>query len=191
MSYDPACKALHLFAISVEGQLRHTRARITHDFNPTGFTPEQQSGCGWNVRILLGGRCDRSRKPRLVHVRRVMENVKAYESARRTAMRQWLELHLESLGAQATPSLDFSSDELPLELQRQFERGAPHYERGHKRVLTARRELARAALGYVLRAAVQCRAIALYWQERTQRALCAPGGAGRAADAAAFESVFA
>jgi hypothetical protein len=33
-------------------------------------------------------------------------------------------------------------------------------------------------------------AIALYWLERTQRSLCAPDGAGRAADAAAFESDF-
>jgi len=35
------------------------------------------------------------------------------------------------------------------------------------------------------------RAIALYWQEQTQRALCAPGGAGRAADTVAFASEFA
>lgn len=34
------------------------------------------------------------------------------------------------------------------------------------------------------------RAIALYWLECTQRALCAPDGAGRAADAVAFESDF-
>ena len=32
--------------------------------------------------------------------------------------------------------------------------------------------------------------VAFYWQERTQMALCAPGGAGRAADAAAFAAEF-
>ena len=42
----------------------------------------------------------------------------------------------------------------------------------------------------LLRRAVARRAIALYWQEQTQRALCAPGGAGRAADRGAFESEF-
>ena len=38
--------------------------------------------------------------------------------------------------------------------------------------------------------AVDQRRIALYWQEQTQRALCAPTGAGRAADAAEFASEF-
>ena len=38
----------------------------------------------------------------------------------------------------------------------------------------------------VLKDAVDARRIALYWQEQTQRGLCAPGGAGRAADAEAF-----
>ena len=46
-------------------------------------------------------------------------------------------------------------------------------------------------LAYQLRKYVIKRAIALYWLERTQRALCAPGGAGRAADRDAFESEFA
>ena len=52
------------------------------------------------------------------------------------------------------------------------------------------RELARAHWRMV-RGSVLKRAVALYWQERTQRALYAPGGAGRKADRAAFESEFA
>ena len=39
-----------------------------------------------------------------------------------------------------------------------------------------------------LRRHVRHRAVVLHWQERTQRALCAPGGRGRAADAAAYAS---
>ena len=42
----------------------------------------------------------------------------------------------------------------------------------------------------VLRDAVATKRIALYWQEQTQQGLCAPGGAGRAADAAAFQDEF-
>ena len=42
----------------------------------------------------------------------------------------------------------------------------------------------------VLKGAVDARRVALYWQEQTQRGLCAPGGAGRAADAAAFRAEF-
>lgn len=38
-----------------------------------------------------------------------------------------------------------------------------------------------------VRAHVATRAVAVYWQGRTQARLCAPGGAGRAADRAAFE----
>jgi hypothetical protein len=38
--------------------------------------------------------------------------------------------------------------------------------------------------------AVVARGIAIYWQERTQRSLCAPGGAGRVADEAAFQNEF-
>ena len=34
------------------------------------------------------------------------------------------------------------------------------------------------------------RAVVLYWQEATQRRLCAPGGAGRAADEAEFAAEF-
>ena len=37
-----------------------------------------------------------------------------------------------------------------------------------------------------LRKHVRHRAVVLYWQERTQRALCAPGGRGREADRVAF-----
>ena len=61
----------------------------------------------------------------------------------------------------------------------------------HKRVLAARRRLMRVVVLLILRRAATRRAVALYWQERTQRALCAPGGAGRAADRDAFESEFA
>ena len=42
----------------------------------------------------------------------------------------------------------------------------------------------------VLKDAVDAKRIALYWQEQTQCRLCAPGGAGRAADAAAFQDEF-
>ena len=37
---------------------------------------------------------------------------------------------------------------------------------------------------------IKMRAAALYWQEATQRGLCAPGGAGRAADEAEFAAEF-
>ena len=60
-----------------------------------------------------------------------------------------------------------------------------------KRVLAARRRLMRVVVLLILRRVATQRAVALYWQERTQRALCAPGGAGRAADKGAFESEFA
>ena len=60
-----------------------------------------------------------------------------------------------------------------------------------KRVLAARRRLVRVIVLRILRRFVKRRAVALYWQERTQRALCAPGGAGRAADKGAFASEFA
>ena len=42
----------------------------------------------------------------------------------------------------------------------------------------------------VLRAYVVARTIVLHWQEATQIALCAPGGAGRAGDKRKFESEF-
>ena len=42
----------------------------------------------------------------------------------------------------------------------------------------------------VLKNAIDAKRIALYWQEQTQQRLCAPGGAGRAADAAAFVAEF-
>ena len=81
-----------------------------------------------------------------------------------------------------------------LEQQRQFEKEAWYWDNRydrHKLALAARRRLARVVVGRLLRMAVKHRALALYWQERTQRALCAPGGAGRAADKGAFESEFA
>ena len=52
------------------------------------------------------------------------------------------------------------------------------------------RELARAHWR-IVRGPILKRAVALYWQEQTQRALYAPGGAGRKVDRAAFESEFA
>ena len=72
----------------------------------------------------------------------------------------------------------------------QFEKEARRYDKGRKPLLAARRRLGRALLRRHLRRAILMRAIALYWQEQTQRALCAPGGAGRAADTASFESEF-
>ena len=42
----------------------------------------------------------------------------------------------------------------------------------------------------VLKDAVDAMRVALYWQEQTQQSLCAPEGAGRAADAAAFQAEF-
>lgn len=53
------------------------------------------------------------------------------------------------------------------------------------------RRRARRILCFQLRKYFFMRTVALYWQERTQRALCAPEGAGRAADVGAFESDFA
>lgn len=85
---------------------------------------------------------------------------------------------------------DFKQMPTP-EQQRQFEKEAWYWDRHHKLALAARRRLARVVVGRLLRIAVKHRMIALYWQEQTQRALCAPGGAGRAADAVAFESEFA
>lgn len=77
------------------------------------------------------------------------------------------------------------------EFERRFELETCRWHNGHRRVLAARRQLARVLLGRYLRRAVARRAVALYWMEQTQRALCAPGGAGRAADRVAFESEFA
>jgi len=42
----------------------------------------------------------------------------------------------------------------------------------------------------VLKGTVDAMRVALYWQEQTQQRLCAPEGAGRAADAAAFQAEF-
>jgi len=78
----------------------------------------------------------------------------------------------------------------PEELDRLFEQVAAPWDFRHRRILALYRKLARVVLGRSLRQAVAQRAIALYWQEATQRALCAPGGAGRTADEAAFASEF-
>jgi len=77
------------------------------------------------------------------------------------------------------------------EQERRFAKEAAPWDAGHKRLLAARRQLARSILGRCLRRTARLRALALYWQEATQRALCAPDGAGRAADKVAFESAFA
>ena len=77
------------------------------------------------------------------------------------------------------------------ELDRLFEKDAAPWDFRHRRILALSGKLARVVLGRYLRRAVAQRAIALYWQEQTQRALCAPDGAGRAADRGAFESEFA
>ena len=75
--------------------------------------------------------------------------------------------------------------------RRQLETEAWYRDGDHKRVLAARRRLVRVIVLRILRRFVKRRAVALYWQEQTQRAVCAPGGAGRAADRDAFESEFA
>ena len=80
---------------------------------------------------------------------------------------------------------DYEHRRRPLETEAWYRDG---YQ---KRVLAARRRLMRVIVLLILRRAATQRAVALYWQERTQRALCAPGGAGRAADRGAFESEFA
>jgi len=71
-----------------------------------------------------------------------------------------------------------------------FEVDAVPWDFRHQRILALRRKLARDAIGRHVRRAITQRAIAFYWQEATQRALCAPGGAGRVADKGAFESEF-
>ena len=71
-----------------------------------------------------------------------------------------------------------------------FEEDAAPWDFRHKRILALRKKLARDAIHRHVRRAITQRAIAFYWQEATQRALCAPGGAGRAADEAAFASEF-
>ena len=59
-----------------------------------------------------------------------------------------------------------------------------------ERLVTVRsRRDARKRVPYLyrkLRRYVRHRAVVLHWQERTQRALCAPEGRGRAADRAAY-----
>ena len=119
-----------------------------------------------------------------------------YDRMRMSAMLVWVNME-----AHMTPHMMFeahmngwstwsSPEQLPSWVVRKFEKEAWCYDKGHKRVLAARRRLTRVILGCLLRRAVARCAIALYWQEQTQRALCAPGGPGRAADAAAFASEF-
>ena len=107
-----------------------------------------------------------------------------YDRARMNAMLLWINVDESRWNT-------WSPQWIPSWVVRKFEKEAWRYDKGHKRVLAARRRLARVILGCLLRRAVARCAIALYWQEQTQRALCAPGGAGRAADRGAFESEFA
>lgn len=97
--------------------------------------------------------------------------------------------HSASTGG-ASPYWEWNRQVSP-ETVRRFEESVSRLKNRHNRILAARRHLARAMIGQILRMAVKQRAIALHWQEQTQRALCAPSGAGRAADAVAFESEFA
>lgn len=113
-------------------------------------------------------------------VKYVVVDCDFYAKHRMRFIRRWFNYDYDDYTQMPTP-----------EQQRQFETEAWYWDRGHKRVLAARRRLARVVIGRLLRMAVKRSMIALYWQERTQRALCAPGGAGRAADAVAFESEFA
>ena len=132
-----------------------------------------------------------SRDPALI------DDLNYYECQRKDTMRMWWFLRVEERQRQLEMEIDGRSRIAPAggwpppERRRQFEKEAWRYDRGHKRVLAARRRLGRGILRRHLRRAVMTRAIALYWQEQTQRALCAPGGAGRAADAVAFASEFA
>lgn len=127
----------------------------------------------------------------------LIDNLNCYERERKDTMRMWWFLRVEERQRQLEMEIDGrfriapAGGWPPPERQRQFEKEAWRYDKGHKRVLAARRRLGRAILRRHLRRAVMTRAIALYWQEQTQRALCAPGGAGRAADAVAFTSEFA
>ena len=74
--------------------------------------------------------------------------------------------------------------ELPLYLRAGQERA---YVELHRRTNVRR---AWALLRRHARAVDLAARVALYWQERTQMALCAPDGAGRAADCAAFAAEF-
>ena len=128
----------------------------------------------------------------------LIDDLNCYERQRKDTMRMWWFRRVAEEQRQREAKLDGLSRStpapagwIPPERERQFEKEAWRYDRGHKRVLAARRRLGRAILRRHLRRAVMMRAIALYWQEQTQRALCAPGGAGRAADTVAFESEFA
>ena len=107
----------------------------------------------------------------------------AYWHERYGARHYYLHLH-DTVGG-------WIDDDAPREeLYRLFEKDAAPWDFRHRRILALSAKLARVVLGRYLRRAVAQRAIALYWQEQTQRALCGPGGAGRAADRGAFESEF-
>jgi len=61
----------------------------------------------------------------------------------------------------------------------------------HMAGLAERKKIRRARRRWMLvKGTVDAKRIAFYWLEQTQRKLCAPDGAGRAADAAAFTSEF-
>lgn len=71
--------------------------------------------------------------------------------------------------------------------QREYHRHHIAYTTG----LAERRKIRRARRRWmVLKNLVDARRVALYWQEQTQRRLCAADGEGRAADAAAFRAEF-
>ena len=106
-----------------------------------------------------------------------------YDTTRMYAMLLWINVD-QSRWTCWTPVA------IPPWVERKFEKEAWRYDKGHTRVLAARQRLARVVLGRLLRRAVARRAIALYWQEQTQRALCAPNGTGRTADKVAFASEF-
>ena len=61
----------------------------------------------------------------------------------------------------------------------------------HMAGLAERRKIRKARRRWMLvKDTVDAKRIALFWQEQTQRKLCAAGGAGRAADAAEFAAEF-
>jgi len=164
---------------NIEKKLLEGASRIAAGFDYRGFIRQ------WSI---LGNRRD----PVLI------DDLHYYECQRKDTMMMWWFRRVEEEQRQREAQLaGYGSCSrapagwIPPERQRQFEKEAWRYDRGHKRVLAARRRLGRVILRRHLRRAVMTRAIALYWQEQTQRALCAPGGAGRAADAVAFASEFA
>ena len=123
----------------------------------------------------------------------------AWNAARATGLQTLQPPRWVSVGRDCGHGSDFISDacrHLTIEHLQEWKRDLPLYLRAGQqrayallRLRTAKRRRW-ALLRRHARAVDLAARVALYWQERTQRALCAPGGAGRAADCAAFEADF-